>query len=195
MRHDQVQPVFARLRKDVRKRISGEVLELVDIEIKIIAFFFRNAHAFHRRKLDFGDEHGTQKRGVVLANPAFGHVNQENFARVHRLLHVERAFRLAHDVAHHRRVQELADFVLNRHNHFVAHAIRIIFEFVGPELLHHRVFDVVHDLGAIFSVDQEPVDAEKRRAGRVKQGHDAVLHNAFHARGPNARPDLGEDTH
>ena len=64
MRDNKIKSVLAGFGKNSGKRVSSEVLELVDIKIKVGAFFFRNSYAFHRGKLYFGYEHCAQQSGL-----------------------------------------------------------------------------------------------------------------------------------
>ena len=102
MRNDEVEAVFARLGQDACKRICGEVLELVHIHIKIPPVLLGNAHALHGSELNLGNDHGAEKRGVILADPALGYIDEEYFPLIHYLRNVERRAGLAHDIANKR---------------------------------------------------------------------------------------------
>src|SRR5438876_328648 len=66
--YGQIQTVLARFRKNRGKRVGGEVLELVHVQIERPAVFdARNVGAAHSSQLDFNDQEGTEDAGVVLA--------------------------------------------------------------------------------------------------------------------------------
>ena len=90
VRDNQVEAVFSGLGKNVGESLGGKVLELIDIKIKILAFFFRCIDAFHGRELDFGNKHAANEFGIVFANAPLGQVHDENLAVIHDAADVDR---------------------------------------------------------------------------------------------------------
>ena len=65
----EIEAVFAGLGEDGGEGISGEVLELVYVEIKGAAIFYvGDVGTGHGGELDFGDEKAAEDAGVVFAN-------------------------------------------------------------------------------------------------------------------------------
>src|SRR3989344_3789271 len=193
--NDEIQPILARFGENTREGVCGEILELVHIQIEIHPLFLRNAHPLHGGQLYLGDDHRAQKRGIVLADAAFGYVDQEDLAAVHELEDVDGALGLTHDVPDKRGGQELADLVLNGRDGLVPELVLPLFVLVHPERLDHRVGHVSDYLLPVFFVDQKPRHAQKGRTGIVQKREYRVVQNVFHPGGPDSRPDLGENAH
>ena len=69
---------------------------------------------------------------------------------------------LADHVADERIGGELSDFVLDGRHRLGRHALRIAGEFLGPEGLDRRIFDVGDDLPAVILVGEHAHNPEKR---------------------------------
>ena len=89
-------------------------MELVYIEIKVLAFVFGYALPLKRGEIELRNKHRPQEVRLVLANPALSEVYEENPLVVHDELEVNRAFRLSYDIPKGRVREKLSDFVLNR---------------------------------------------------------------------------------
>lgn len=75
----EVESVFAGFGKNFDKRAGGEVLEFVNVKIKVFSLFFGNVDAVHGGLLDFGDDHGAEEGGVVFTEFALREVDEEDF--------------------------------------------------------------------------------------------------------------------
>ena len=110
----EVEAVFASLGENDGKRVGGEVLELVDVEVEWTAVFYvGDVGAGHGGELDLGDEEGAENAGVVFANETFGEVDDEDFAFVHDFADIKAGFGLADDIANDGVGSEGADLVQN----------------------------------------------------------------------------------
>lgn len=99
MRDTQAQTILASFTQHGRKRTSGKILELVDVEKKVATGFFGDVGAGHRSLLDAADQKRAEKRRVVFAESAFAEVHNQHMAVVHNLPQVERPAGCAHDGA------------------------------------------------------------------------------------------------
>ena len=69
----QVKTIFSSLRQNSRKRIGGEVLELVDVKIEWAAVAdIRNVASRHGGKLNFRDQERTEYGGIIFTDKTLG---------------------------------------------------------------------------------------------------------------------------
>ena len=72
----QIKAIFSSLRQNSRKRIGGEVLELVDVKIEWAAVAdVRNVASRHGGKLDFCDQKRTEDGGIIFTDKTFGQID------------------------------------------------------------------------------------------------------------------------
>src|SRR3989338_5630308 len=83
--------VFARFGKDGDERFGRKVLELVNVEIKISALRFGRIGARESRLLNFREKQRTQNVGIAF-ELAFSQLYKQDFALVHNLAQIKRAF-------------------------------------------------------------------------------------------------------
>ena len=137
----KVEAVFAGLGKDFNKGTGSKVLKLVNIKVKVAAFFFGNVNAVHGGLLETGNDHRAQQSGVVFAEFALGEVDQKNFVGFHDFFQGNAGVGLADDGADQGRGNELTDLVLNRRDGFFLKTIGHFFKFLLPEVDKNRVLE------------------------------------------------------
>jgi hypothetical protein len=83
IRDGQGQSVLSRFRKDCRKGIRGEILELVDVDKEVTTFLFRLISPTHCTELQARNEKCPEHGRGVFANAAFAAVHDQNPTVVH----------------------------------------------------------------------------------------------------------------
>ncbi len=195
MSDDQRQIKFASLGENVSKRCCGKILELVHHKDEIAPLGFLDIHARHGAELDFSDQERAQQSGRILADAAFGNIDEEDLALVHRLAHVETRLGLSNDVADQGIGNELADLVLNRGSRFGGEFVGVLGKFLRPEGPNFGIFDLFYDRFAVVFFRQHPVDPQKRRTRNLQKGQNRIVENVLHARRPRVDPDFFEHGH
>jgi hypothetical protein len=114
MAQGEVEPVFSRLGQDGGEGLRGEVLELIDEEIKIASLVLRLTVPGHGRELKLRDEQGAEQVGFVVADLALGQIGDEDAALVHDEGDAHLVAHLADDVADDGGEEQLAGLVLDR---------------------------------------------------------------------------------
>ncbi len=163
MGDEQVEFVLSRLGKDVAKALVGEVLKLVDIEVKGRELFermHRHVGSRHGSEIDLGHQHTTEQCRIDLTYSPFRKVNEEDLLLVHHFADVERRAWLTDDVADNRITRKLTDLVLNSGGGFLDIALRIASELFFPVALHLWVGDLFHHLLAKGFADEHAVNIE-----------------------------------
>src|SRR3989338_9584736 len=114
MSHNHGEPVLSCLRKKTFKSRGHEVMELVNIKIKIRSRRLRNPSPGHSGLFHFGYEHGAEKTGILVAQFALGQVYQKYFLFFHYALKVHFVFALAENKTQIGIGQKLAELVYER---------------------------------------------------------------------------------
>ena len=198
MRDDEIQFIFARFGEYLREGLVREVLELVNVEIKVWKLrklLGRKIRAAHRGKEEARREHRAQETHIGLSDEALGKVDDDDFLLVHHLPDIEGGFRLADDVPDERIARELPDLVLDSGRRLLGIAVAVVGELLRPEVLHDRVLHVLDDLCPIVLVGVHAIDAEQRRVRIFEEGEKRIGENVFHACAPGVLPDLLEGRH
>ena len=72
MTESQAKAILAGLGENRDEGVGGEVLELIYVEVEVLAALFWSVGAAEGRQLEFGDEDGPEKVGLVFAQLALG---------------------------------------------------------------------------------------------------------------------------
>ena len=123
VRHDKSETVFAGFGQNCGKSVGGEILELIDIEIEILALFLGHILAAHGRHVDLVDENKAEELGVQITDFAFRQIDEEDFLVIHDFTDVEGAFGLADDIADSGVRDERAEFRAEVRDHFLFFAV------------------------------------------------------------------------
>ncbi len=157
----EIEPVFPRLGQDGGEALGGEVLELIDEEIKIASLVLGLAVAGHGGELELRNEKGAEQVGLVVADLAFGEIGDEDAAFVHDKGNAHFAAHLTDDVADDWREEQLANFVLNRGDGLALEAGIPALVFVLPEVAEEGIVDLIDHPSAIGSVGKQAVESEE----------------------------------
>ena len=198
VRNDEIQFIFARFGENLGKCLVREVLEFVDVEIKmgqLGEFAAGEIRTAHRGEEYARREHRAQKAHVGLADEPFREIDDEYFPFIHHLADIERGLRLADDVADERIAGELTDLVLDRGRRLLRIAVGVIGKLLRPEVFHDRVLHVLNDFLPIRLVGVHAIDAEQGRIRILEEREQCVGENVFHARAPRVHPNLFERRH
>ncbi len=145
VRHGQIEAVFPRFGEDRSERVRGEVLEFIDVEVKIRAVFLRYIGAAHGIELKLRNNHRAEQRRVVFADFTFAEITNEDFFIVHGVAQVDHTLGLTDDIANDRGAEELPDFVLDWADRLGALAFVHSFKLVCPEFLDDGIGDLADD--------------------------------------------------
>ena len=130
------------------KSIGAEVVELVDVEVKVAAFGFRKARAFHGDTLKARHQERAQEVRLVLADLALTELGNEHLAGVHDLGKIDRRSPLRRAYYGWRAAVRIAPTLFCRGEAASARKRSLqLAEFELPELPHLRIGDVLHDGG------------------------------------------------
>ena len=171
----EVEAVFACLREDGSEGIGGEVLKLIDVEIKWRPVFdIGNIAAAHGGQLDLGDDEGAEDTGIVFTDQAFAEVYDQDLAFVHHLADVEGTFRLTDDITDDRVGREGTDFVEDWRDGFSLEFVVPAGKLDVPEIEHHGISTVSQDFFAELLVGQHTGDVEHRRVRVIEEREDGI---------------------
>ncbi len=191
----EVEPVFARFGQDGCEALGGEVLELIDEEIKIAPLVLGLAVAGHGGELELRNEQGAEQVGLVVANLPFGEVGDEDAAFVHDKGNAHLVAHLTDDVADDWREEQLANFVLNRGDGLALEAGIPAFVFVLPEVAQERIVDLVHHPATVGRVGEQAVESEQGGVRAMRQRCDGVVQDVFEPWPPALMPEALEGAH
>lgn len=195
MAQSEIEPVFSRLGQDGCEALGGEVLELIDEEIKIAPLVLGLTVPGHRSELKLRDEQGAEQVGFVVADLAFGEVGDEDAAFVHDKGDAQLVAHLADDVADDRGEEQLACLVLDRGDGLTHKARLPALVFVLPEVAEEGIVDLVHHPAAVGSVGEQAIEAEERSVRAMCQRSDGVVQDVFETRPPTFMPETLEGAH
>jgi len=187
----QTQAIFSGFGEARREAARGEIMKLIDEQVKVASVLLRQIRTGHRRVLKLRNEQGAEQIRRLFAEAALGEVGNKYAARIHHETQINFAPDLAYDVAHSGR-KELAEFVLNRRNRFPLKTGIVPGEFLRPKRTDKRVAHLSHNPGAIFVIGEHSVDAEQRGVLRLQQCSDGVAQNVFKSWPPRISPDALE---
>ena len=195
MAQSEIEPVFPRLGQDGGEALGGEVLELIDEEIKIAPLVLWLPIAGHGGELELRDEQGAEQVGLVVADLALGEIGDEDASLVHDKGDAHLVAHLADDVADDGGEKQLADLVLDRGDG-LAHEARLpALEFVLPEIAEEGIVDLVHHPSAIGSVGEQSVEAEESGIRAMRESRDGVVQDVFEPWPPAFMPETLEGAH
>lgn len=192
MAQGEVEPVFSRLGQDGGEALRGEVLELIDEEIKIAPQVLGLAVPGHGGELELGDEQGAEQVGFVVADLALGQVGDEDAAFVHDKGDAHLVAHLADDVADDGGEEQLPGFVLDRGDGLALEAGIPAFVFVLPEVAQEGIVDLVHHPSAIGRIGEQAVESEQGGVLAMRQSRDGVVQDVFEPRPPTLMPETFE---
>lgn len=154
MAQGEVEPVFSRLGQDGSEALGGEVLELIDEQIKIASLVFRLTVPGHGRELKLRNEQRAEQVGFVVANLALGQIGDEDPTFVHDKGDAHLVAHLADDVTDDGGEEQLTGFVLDGRDG-LAHEARLpALEFVIPEIAKEGIVDLIHHPSAIGRIGE-----------------------------------------
>lgn len=84
VRESEAETVFASLGQDGGEGVGAEVLEFIDEQVEVPLLRFGDVSPGHGGELELSGEQGTEKVRFVVAQPAFGEVDDENAVVVHQ---------------------------------------------------------------------------------------------------------------
>jgi hypothetical protein len=192
VRQGQAEAIFAGLGQKGCKCVGGEVLKFVNEQEKVAAFLLRLVGAVHGRQLELRHQKRTEQIGLVVAQPAFGQIGDEQASVVHQELETDLALHLAENVADHRTEEKLADFVLDGRNRLPLEAGIVAGVFAFPEFPDEGVFDLPDYPGAVNIVREQPINAQQGSVRAFQQRRNRVVEDVFHPRPPGIMPDALE---
>ena len=167
--HRQIDAVFARLAEEIDKGAGNEVMELIGVQIKIMASIFGYFRSRHARLFYFGNEHGAEKTGVLLADLALGQIDKQNLFAVRQFLEIDFVFFLREDVAQGGHGKKLAQFVDQRDNGIGVKFLRPVGKFHREKALYHVVGDVLNHFLAVRAVGQHRNHAAHSGIGIIEE--------------------------
>lgn len=195
MTESEIEPVFSCLGQDGGEALRGEVLELIDEEIKIAPQVLGLAVAGHGGELELGDEQGAEQVGFVVADLALGQVGDEDAAFVHDKGDTHLIAHLADDVADDGGEEQLPGFVLDRGDGLALEAGIPAFVFVLPEVAKEGIVDLIYHPSAIGRVGEQAVESEKGGIGAMRQRGDGIVQDVFEPWPPAFMPETFEGAH
>ena len=167
-----------------------EVLELINIEVKISPLFFPGVCSLHGGLLELRDEERAQQSAVLFPNFPLREISNEDAPLIHGFAKADRARGLAQDVAHQWRGRKLPHFIL-----YWRDPKSLLFfvkrrELSGPECFHDRIFHLPQNLLAELRIGEEAVHAEKGGMVVEEKRREGVVHDVLHPAGaPYIAPD------
>ena len=144
MRQNETKPVFPRFRQDLRDRIRGDVLKLIQVEIEVLTLAFRHidpGESCHEQAPH--DDHTKQPR-IDLSDLSLGEVDQKDFPTVHDFTEIERALLLSDDRSHDIVRDECRQLRGDIGNHIGESRLATgLLRFLQPEIPHDRIRTVI----------------------------------------------------
>lgn len=86
---DETETVLSRFGEDLRKSLSREILEFIDIEKEGNSTIFIRSCTSHGSLIYLRYEHRTEKSHDLFLESSFRELDQEDFFRVHDLSEIE----------------------------------------------------------------------------------------------------------
>ena len=99
VRHRERELILASLREDCGEAVSGEVLELIDIESEVSTFSLRSIGTGHRLDLELGHHHGSEESTRIFSDASLRQIHYEDLSIIHDPPEREGIFWLTEDVA------------------------------------------------------------------------------------------------
>lgn len=195
MAQGEVEPVFPCFGQDGGEALGGEVLELIDEEIKIASLVLGLPIAGHGCELELGDEQRADQVGLVVADLALGEVGDEDPAFVHDKRYAHLVPHLADDVADDRGEEQLTGLVLDR-SYGLTHEARLpALVFVLPEVAEEWIVDLIYHPLPISRVGEQAVESEESGVWAMRQRGDSIVQDVFESRPPAFMPETFEGAH
>ena len=66
----QAQPILAGFSEDGRESFGREIVEFIDVQVKILSLVFRNVGSRHRRQLKLRHEKGAEEIALIRSKHA-----------------------------------------------------------------------------------------------------------------------------
>ena len=141
--NNQIEAIFPSLRENRFKTISGEILELVNVETEVLAFALGDILTRHSGLLELHYENHTEKVRIDITEFTFGEVDEEDFFAIHDFTDIKAGFNLTEGVSHDGISEERAPFGSEPGGDFagVTGFLRCR-EFFGPVVINGFIGDV-----------------------------------------------------
>ena len=195
MAQGEVEPIFPRFGKNGGEALGGEVLELIDEQIKVAALMLGLAVAGHGGELELRDEQGAEQVGFVVADLALGEVGDEDAALVHDKGDAHFVAHLADDVADDGGEKQLADLVLDRGDGFAHEARLPALVFILPKVAQEGIIDLIDHPSTIGRVSEQAIESKKGGVRAMSQRGDGVVQDVFESWPPAFMPEALEGAH